>query len=407
MRRIAVAAAVTLIAALGSTVAALPATAAITPAAAIPAAVKPERPLNSISCPATTLCLAVGLDARTNHATAETFNGSRWSLTELPLPAGEKLAALASISCPTKTRCVAVGQSAASFAFPTNRLYAETWNGRSWTRLGGVPAPAGAHGAAFSGVSCVSATSCVLTGIYIPSPGAAIVSFADVLSAGKWHLYKLPGLTAGNSIVENVSCTAATHCVAVGDTGTARKSPLGTPAAAIIADTWNGRSWSAAKLPMPSGGRGAWVYDVSCSSATSCFATGGQNLAGGVSGVFAERIISGKWHITGYPGGNGTDSSLYGISCPTAAMCMATGGGELPSNGNIGFADSWAGAGWLQWGEISPGGNSSILTSVSCPTATHCVAVGLYGDTNGTNYTDLFGYAEVWNGSNWRLAVTP
>jgi hypothetical protein len=397
MRRLALAAAVTLTVALGTAASAMPAT----------AATKPERPLNSISCPTTTLCMAVGLDARTSHAIAETFNGSRWSLTELPLPTGAKLAALASVDCPTKTRCMAVGQWATSFAFPANRLYAETWNGRNWNKIGGIPAPPGAHGAAYSGVSCASATSCVLTGIYDPAAGANPVSFAEVLITGKWHFFKLPGLSAGTSIVENVSCTSASHCVAVGDTGTARRSPLGTPAAAIIADTWNGRTWSAVKLPMPAGGRGAWLYDVSCSSATSCFATGGQNIGGGVSFTLAERLTGGKWKITSVASATGTDMSLYGVSCPTAAMCMATGGSELPVNQDPAFADSWTGLAWLQWSVQPPGGNSSILTSVSCATAAHCVAVGLYGDVNGSAYTDLFGFGSVWNGSNWRPVLTP
>jgi hypothetical protein len=39
--------------------------------------------------------------------------------------------------------------------------------------------------------------------------------------------------------------------------------------------------------------------------------------------------------------------------------------------------------------------------------ASGSLAVGLWGDTSGTAYTDLFGYSEVWNGSNWRLVATP
>jgi hypothetical protein len=406
MRRTTLAAAVLLTIALGTTAKAQAASAA----GAASAAVKPERPLNSISCPATTLCMAVGEDIRTNHAIAETFNGSRWSLTELPLPAGAKFATLGSIDCPTKTRCIAVGQWGPSPVFTTYRLYAETWNGKSWTRVGGIPAPSGNQGAAYSGVSCSSATSCVLTAVKLGRTGIA-VGFTEILAAGKWHLSVPPGFGTGNNILENVSCTSATHCVVVGNSGVSRRAPGGTPAASIIADTWNGRGWSEAKLPMPSGGRGAWAYDVSCSSATSCFVTGGQNLSGGVSGTLAERIVGGKWKITSVAGALGNHTSLFAVSCPTAAMCMATGGSELASDDDPAFADSWAGAGWLDWSVAAPANGafvySSVLTSVSCPTATHCVAVGLYGDVNGSAYTDEFGFANVWNGSNWRLVSTP
>ncbi len=419
MRRIAVSALAALATALGVPAAALPAVAAPepatasyavhAPAAAAPAATSPEHPLFSVSCPAAKLCVAVGQDARSGHAIAEKWNGTRWTVTALPLPRGDRFAVLSSISCPTTKRCIAVGEAAASTAFAASRLYAETWNGTSWVRLGGVLAPSGAHGVSASGVSCVSATSCAVVGVFAPKATSSLtVSFTEVLSGGKWKLFKPPGFITGNSVLENVSCTSASHCVAVGNAGRARTAPSGSPAAIVAAETWNGRNWSETRLPMPAGGRGAWLYDVSCASATSCVATGGQNTGGGLSFTFAERLSGTKWAITSTASGNGNDSTLFAVSCPAGTkFCMAAGGGEIPSVQDVAFADSWNGSDWLQWSVAAPVSGAfalpSMILGISCPTTTRCVGVGFAGPVQGNFFTSVAGFSSVWNGSNWHL----
>jgi hypothetical protein len=78
------------------------------------------------------------------------------------------------------------------------------------------------------------------------------------------------------------------------------------------------------------------------------------------------------------------------VSCPTATFCMA-----VDESGNN--ALTWNGASWSQPASIDPGGDRVELTSVSCPSASFCVAV------------DTLGRILSWNGRRWSapLAADP
>ena len=66
--------------------------------------------------------------------------------------------------------------------------------------------------------------------------------------------------------------------------------------------------------------------------------------------------------------------------------------------------DRWNGSNWSQ--EATPGSNNTedFLTSVSCPTATYCMAIGqsYFVQTNGSA-----ALAEQWNGTTWTIAASP
>jgi hypothetical protein len=71
--------------------------------------------LDAVSCVSVTDCEAAG-DARTTAGTQagvlEKWNGSRWSVQEKVLPAGDKWAGLSGISCTTGPVCEAAGYHA-------------------------------------------------------------------------------------------------------------------------------------------------------------------------------------------------------------------------------------------------------------------------------------------------------
>ena len=68
--------------------------------------------LRSVSCASSTSCTAVG-DGYKKLATAvsigEHFNGAQWSAQSIPFPAGATYVQLKGVSCPSSTVCVAVG----------------------------------------------------------------------------------------------------------------------------------------------------------------------------------------------------------------------------------------------------------------------------------------------------------
>jgi hypothetical protein len=112
--------------------------------------------LQSVSCPAAKLCVAVG------GAAAQVWNGRAWKLRRIPAARGD---GLTGVSCPTRKLCVAVGTAR------HGRVLVERWNGSRWSAQA-APDPVGAKQIAVSGVSCPSSRSCVLVGSYASTAGA-------------------------------------------------------------------------------------------------------------------------------------------------------------------------------------------------------------------------------------------
>jgi hypothetical protein len=99
-----------------------------------------------------------------------------------------------------------------------------------------------------------------------------------------------------------------------------------------------------------------------------------------------------------YPG-VGFLSQLDSVSCVGSAFCMAVG-----SAVNDGFiqtlGEEWNGSSWsLVTTPNPPSDNAADLQSVSCVSASYCVAVGYAGTTEGTASPLI----EVWNGSTWSI----
>jgi hypothetical protein len=74
--------------------------------------------------------------------------------------------------------------------------------------------------------------------------------------------------------------------------------------------------------------------------------------------------------------------NLRSVSCPTATFCMA-----VDQSGNN--ALRWNGTSWSAPASIDPGGDQAELNSVSCASPAFCVAV------------DTLGRAVQWNGQSW------
>src|SRR5689334_4736105 len=89
--------------------------------------------LNAVSCPTTSVCMAVGLQARPaglGVRLAERRRGGVWALQSTPNPRGAAASALNAVSCPSGSACTAVGQFAVGSG--AQLTLAERWNGRSW-----------------------------------------------------------------------------------------------------------------------------------------------------------------------------------------------------------------------------------------------------------------------------------
>ncbi len=115
---------------------------------------------------------------------------------------------------------------------------------------------------------------------------------------------------------------------------------------------------------------------------------------------------SGAWSVVPSPNPAGSPSSiLESISCPTAAagsLCTAVGESTGTSAGQT-LVETWNGSSWTVVPSPNPlGASSSTLWSVSCPTTVSCTAVG-----DSTNATTNLALIEAWNGNSWSVVTSP
>jgi len=226
---------------------------------------------SAVSCSTATTCFAVGSDENetSEQALVERWNGTRWSITPSPLPAGVQDTQLNGVSCQSATDCTAVGsgEALAGSRSPGVRTFVERWNGTSWAAAASAD-PTGVPLAALVGVSCSSSTNCVAVGVDASSETAPSKPFAEDWNGTTWTLAAVPNPNgATNTELVSVSCRSSNSCYAVGAYATATASNT-------LVEHWNGTSWSLVDDPNPPGARAALLNGVSCPSPTSCTAVG-------------------------------------------------------------------------------------------------------------------------------------
>ena len=108
------------------------------------------------------------------------------------------------------------------------------------------------------------------------------------------------------------------------------------------------------------------------------------------------------WSVNTSAAIGGTPSNqLNSVSCVSATFCMAVGSYESGGTVTPGVVEQWNGHRWSAIYSISPGTDNQF-NGVSCVSTTFCVAVGSY-DVD----TDLLTLVATWNGSTWSETTSP
>jgi hypothetical protein len=226
--------------------------------------------MEGVYCTTTASCVGVGQASITSAASAAawTFDGSSWSATAVPVPAGSTASSIAAVSCPSVGPCTAVGHYDQG---SVSSVLAETWNGSAWTDTT-LPMPGGETYADPASISCTSQSQCVAVGTAW-SDGTSTSAFSEVLTSSGWSVSIVdPSLSWAN--LSGVSCTSATACTAVGQDWV-------SGANVALAERYDGTSWTNASAPQPVGATQSALYGVSCfQAATSCEAVGYQSFYG-------------------------------------------------------------------------------------------------------------------------------
>lgn len=377
--------------------------------------------LASLDCPAASKCEAVG-EGGLQHVVQVSENGRKWKAGEIALPSDaapvnppstEPFPSLRSVSCSSTGNCVAVGNYRA--ANRTTRPLLVTESGGTWGAGSEPQLPGNADtspdpnqpgvGGGLSLVSCPAAGECTAVGSYTNSDaGHSYYPWVATQSGGAWSAGAealLPADAAVQGDLEKsgtapffgftgLSCPAAGNCIAVGG----YEDKNGAEQGLIL--TEHDGVWSrGVKAPAEgtpneeSNEFNSPLVSVSCSAPDDCAAIGWYVLR--TSGTYHGLLLrerSGKWTASALtlpakakaPGG----VFLTSVSCPSRGNCVAAGvyGGGGKTHGLFvrERGGKWSRAldAALPKGASASGKSHSLLYSVSCPSASACMAGGYY-----------------------------
>jgi hypothetical protein len=207
-----------------------------------------------------------------------------------------------------------------------------------------------------------------------------------------WSVVPSPNPAVRTNKLTGVSCASADACMAVG--GISLKGQT-------LIESWDGTSWS--RVPSPSPAVGSELTGVSCASATACMAVGDYSVTGGFS-TLVESWDGTSWSVVPSPNpGAGGISILSGVSCASATACTAVGYDYTASAVEKTLVESWDGTSWSVVPSPSPG-NGDGFGGVSCISADACTAVGSYAPAGASSPITL---VESWDGSSWSVVPSP
>jgi hypothetical protein len=275
---------------------------------------------------------------------AARYDGTVWSQpARLSSSAGQP----DSVSCPTVSFCLAVdGQDSSAFRF----------NGSTWSSVLGLNDPVPATQRGMASVSCSSPSFCAAV-----DNGSNAFTF----NGTSWSPARV--IDPGHEL-STVSCPSASFCAAV-DYGPD-----------VV--TFNGNSWSTPLVIDP----GSYLQAVSCASARFCVAIDRRGNAFTFNGSTWSTPVNAD--PDGLSMGEGGISWPV-VSCPASNFCAVVDGG----GGNV---VTFNGSTWTapvtvdsEAAHSSTGPVLIFLMSVSCPSATFCVA----GDSAGDAFVRSYGPA--------------
>jgi hypothetical protein len=332
------------------------------------------------------------------------------------IPAGAQLLAL---SCPSSGNCGAIGSYYDGLG-DNQALFVTQAAGR-WHRAVQAQPPAGAaaspfkssRGAGLVGISCPAPGQCTAVGSYTAANavdhgvlyqehnghwdrGVPLELPANAIRTPQAH----GGIADGVSL-SAVSCSSPGNCLAVGQYET--KAEVLEP---LLVRERNGRWLRGVRAPLPADApvkaQDAALLTVSCAPSGACTAAGAYlNSLGHEVGL----LVTGSGHFSASPSAPApSDASSdprtipAAIACPAPGLCTIVGTYLNPLQNSLGLllgesAGAWQSAsGTTLPGDAAPAGTfgdqNTVLSSVSCPQAGACTAVGWYYD-NGENSQGL------------------
>jgi hypothetical protein len=290
--------------------------------------------LDGVDCLSDKDCIAVGYSQSGTDVAAlvERWNGTSWSAMTTPRPSKSSDYSLTGISCSSSVECIAVGSSVPSSNTLASNAPAESWNGSSWS-LTKVPVAGidrNSDKVALTSVSCVSATKpktsdrgmCMAVGADQTQSSSSVTLLEQW--NGKTWTETSPAESSAPDTIRGISCATKTQCLAVGY----------NPQSYLTAEVWNGTTWSLESPTTDPDSTSPSLDVASCPAVNECMAAGVGMLGGSETQSFSDFWDGGTWSLQTIPGSteSGTTQTMAGLSCTAETTCYAVGSAQNGSS---------------------------------------------------------------------------
>jgi hypothetical protein len=183
----------------------------------------------------------------------------------------------------------------------------------------------------------------------------------------------------------------------------------------LFTESWDGTQWQVQTPAAPAHSVDSSLAGVSCPAVGDCTAVGfsayapNDTFTGRPWFTLAEHWNGVRWTIESTPNPIAPQKArviqLTSVSCPGASNCAAVGFYDSAAGYRVPFAEHLRGSRWvIQSTPLPSTGRDGVLTGVSCPTPAACTAIGNYESSTEPSPQPL---AERWSGSSWKLVKIP
>ncbi|HEY1443711.1 MAG TPA: hypothetical protein VGF51_02340 [Acidimicrobiales bacterium] len=269
--------------------------------------------LSGVSCPTPTDCIAVGSNGGSLPGSgvvlATTNAGATWN----PVVAPTGALTVMTVSCSSATECLALVNDGSLVWSATTTDF-----GQAWQRDGNLPSLFRAG----DDLSCSGSGPCLVAGS-VPT-GTGTGEGAVALSPDGGQTWSLASVPNGIGVLRSATCSNSSRCLAAGSTSSSVNNVV--PAKGALLDSADGgRTWQPVTGQPPVED----VFDIECPTGTVCAMVGtvwkGTPAVG--TGAVAQSGDAGTtFHLSSAAY---VPLTLTALSCPSATTCFAAGGDSV------------------------------------------------------------------------------
>ncbi len=174
-----------------------------------------------------------------------------------------------------------------------------------------------------------------------------------------------------------------------------------------LAESWDGKTWSIVRSPNVGAAAGSELLSSVSVRPTEPASLSATEQTARSSNSGTAR--SGRWHQAQTWGPLTRATQLAAVSCSSTRDCTAVGFYTNGHNGTLSktLVESWDGARWSIVPSANVPGRGDGLSGVSCVSAAACVAVGSYNHPVGAHFSPAATLVESWDGRKWSIVPSP